>query len=146
MSSVLFLHFPLQKRRTLPSRLTKFIPVPGAISLPQKLHLCTWGNGFTYLIFLASRSVSRRSSMSSMRTGPFTFRVMIRPLSLPSSILTLTCMISPVSPVLPMIWMTVAGVRRSESWLILLHEFLDFLYYLGDQVLGVPRVLDGGCG
>ena len=146
MSNVLFLHLELQNRRTLPSRLTKLVPVPGGISFPQKLHFCTWGNPYTYLIFLASRSVSRRSSTSSMRTGPFTLRVIIRPLSLPSSILTLTCITSPVSPVLPSIWMTVEGVRRSESWLMLLHEFLDFLNDLGDKLLGVTGVLYGRRG
>jgi hypothetical protein len=42
-SMALFLHLLLQKRNTLPSRRTKFIPVPGAIASPQKLHLWTCG-------------------------------------------------------------------------------------------------------
>jgi hypothetical protein len=65
---------------------------------------------YRLLIFLASLSVSLSMRMSCSRTGPLTFRVMIRPLSLPSSMRTRTWMISPVTPVCPMIWMISAGV------------------------------------
>jgi hypothetical protein len=70
------------------------------------------------LIFLASLSVSLSMRMSFVRTGPFTFLVMMRPLSLPSSTRTLTCVIWPVVPVLPIIWMTSAGIRPSASSVI----------------------------
>ena len=53
-----------------------------------------------------------------MRTGPFTFLVMMRPRSLPSSTRTLTCVIWPVVPVRPIIWMTSAGVSPSASAVI----------------------------
>jgi len=43
-----------------------------------------------YLIFLASLSVSRSINTSFRRIGPLMFRVIIRPLSLPSSTRTLT--------------------------------------------------------
>ncbi len=54
-----------------------------------------------YLIFLASRSVSRSIKISFSRIGPFMLRVMILPLSRPSRTRTLTCMTSPVTPVRP---------------------------------------------
>ena len=43
--SMLFLHLLEQNRRSLPSRRTKLIPVPGGIALRQKLHSCVWGMG-----------------------------------------------------------------------------------------------------
>lgn len=141
--NVLFRHLLEQNLRTLPSRRTKPIPVPGAISFPQKLHLYTWGKLYTYLIFLASLSVSRRSKISSILIGPLTLRVMIRPLSLPSSILTRTCITSPVKPVLPRIWMTVEGVSKSESLLILLYNLLELADDFLDKVLGVAFFLYG---
>ena len=65
------------------------------------------------LIFLASRSVSRNNSMSAILIGPLTFLVRILPFSFPSRILTLTCVISPATPVRPTIWTTSAGVIDS---------------------------------
>ena len=67
-----------------------------------------------YLIFLASLSVSRSIRTSPILTGPFTFRVRILPLSRPSSNFTLTCVISPATPVLPTTWIISAGVTRSS--------------------------------
>jgi len=86
---------------------------------------------FTYLlIFLASLSVSLSMSVSCSRIGPLTLRVIMRPLSFPSSMRTRTWMISPVTPVCPMIWMTSAGVSSLVvsfcSLLIYVAPFLDW--------------------
>lgn len=81
--------------------------------------------------------------MSSDRIGPLTFRVIMRPLSLPSSTRTLTCVISPVALVRPITWMTVAGIFSNAAssgslflaLLILLlasSKFLDSTDYLLD--------------
>ncbi len=56
--------------------------------------------------------------MSASLTGPFTFLVRILPFSLPSSILTLTWVISPATPVRPTIWTTSAGVTDSALSLL----------------------------
>ncbi len=53
--------------------------------------------------------------MSWTLTGPLTLRVMMRPLSRPSSMRTLACVISPVTPVRAIIWMTSAGVNSSAA-------------------------------
>jgi len=57
--------------------------------------------------------------MSASLTGPFTFLVRMRPFSFPSRILTLTCVISPATPVRPTIWTTSAGVIVSALCLLL---------------------------
>lgn len=67
-----------------------------------------------YLIFFASLSVSRSMRTSLSRMGPFTFLVIMRPLSLPSRTLTLTWITSPVTPVRPIICVTSAGVSGSS--------------------------------
>lgn len=51
--------------------------------------------------------------MSASLIGPFTLRVRMRPFSFPSRIFTLTCVISPATPVRPTIWTTSAGVIDS---------------------------------
>ena len=68
-----------------------------------------------YLIFLASRSVSRSIRISFSRIGPLMFRVIILPLSRPSRTRTLTCMTSPVTPVRPITWVTSAGISGSSA-------------------------------
>ena len=40
---MLFLHLLEQNLRSLPSRRTSVMPVPGAMVLPQKLQSCVWG-------------------------------------------------------------------------------------------------------
>ena len=103
----------------MPSFLTYIKPVPCWKSFPQNEHRLCFGiccfRSLVYLIFLASRSVSLSKRTSSTRTGPFTLREMIRPLSLPSSMRTLTWEISPVTPALPMTWITCAGVNAASS-------------------------------
>ena len=64
------------------------------------------------MIFLASLSVSLNIRTSSSLIGPLTFRVNILPLSFPSRIFTLTWVISPATPVLPIIWIICAGYKR----------------------------------
>ena len=65
------------------------------------------------VIFLASLSVSLSIKRSWTRMGPLTLRVMIRPLSFPPRIRTLTCTISPVTLVRPMTAITSAGVKSA---------------------------------
>ena len=72
-------------------------------------------------IFLASRSVSRNNSTSASLIGPLTFLVRMRPFSFPSRIFTLTCVISPATPVLP----TICTSRASEDATTLLSELED---------------------
>ena len=52
---------------------------------------------------------------SWIRTGPLTLREIIRPLSFPSRMRTLTWLISPVTPVRPMTWIISAGVSSTCS-------------------------------
>src|SRR3990170_5154155 len=65
--------------------------------------------------FRASRAVSRSMRTSPTWTDPFTFRVMIRPLSRPSSTRTLTWVASPVIPVRPTTSTTSAGMLSSSA-------------------------------
>lgn len=54
--SVLFLHFPEQNQRIVPSFLTYIIPVPDGNSLPQKEHFLDLGIGLSpYAGFQLSR-------------------------------------------------------------------------------------------
>src|SRR4030067_150835 len=86
--SVLFLHFPEQNHKSVPSFLTYIMPVPAGNSLPQNEHFLGFGIAFSplwlcvsyLLIFFASRSVSLSIKMSCTLTGPLTFREMMRPL------------------------------------------------------------------
>jgi hypothetical protein len=103
-------HLLEQNQSIDPSFLINIIPVPDGNSLPQNEHLLGLGTvdvSFHFLfegyllIFLASLSVSLSINMSWTRTGPLTLRVMMRPLSFPSRILTRTWLISPVTPVRP---------------------------------------------
>lgn len=73
----------------------------------------------SYFIFRASRSVSRSINVSFILIEPLTFLVRIRPLSLPSRILTLTWITSPAIPVRPTIWITSAGLMRSSDDLLI---------------------------
>ena len=72
-----------------------------------------------YFIFRASRSVSRSINISFILIDPLTFLVRIRPLSLPSRILTLTWITSPAIPVRPTIWITSAGFIFSSDDLLI---------------------------
>ena len=90
--------------------LGKVLPTKGACIGSRQL-----SDASPYLIFLASLSVSRSIKISPVRIGPLMFLVMTRPLSRPSKILTLTWMTSPVTPVLPIIWVTSAGVIASSE-------------------------------
>jgi hypothetical protein len=68
--------------------------------------------------------------------GPFTFLVRILPFSFPSRILTLTCVISPATPVRPTIWTTSAGVI--DSALCLLPLLLNYVYAFAVAVCAAP--------
>ena len=120
-SSELFLHLPEQNHRMVPSFLMYIMPVPLGKSLPQNEHFRGLGICFSsvnaYLlleIFFASLSVSLSIRMSCARTGPLTFRVIMRPLSFPSKMRTRTCEISPVTPVRPITWITSDGISASS--------------------------------
>ncbi len=58
-TTALVRHLLPQNLSTLPSRRTKFLPVPGAISVPQKLHLWTCGITFHPNGFSLPRALSR---------------------------------------------------------------------------------------
>ena len=62
---------------------------------------------------ILTRNVKGSVRMSDILTEPFTFLVRILPLSLPSSIFTLTWITSPAIPVLPTICITSAEVGTS---------------------------------
>jgi hypothetical protein len=112
------LHFPEQNQRIVPSCLTYIMPVPAGKLVPQNEHFLGFGIVFcsVYLvIFFASRSVSLSMSMSWTLMGPLTFLEMMRPLSRPSRMRTRTCVISPVTPVRPMIWMTSEGISSPSA-------------------------------
>jgi len=68
--------------------------------------------------------------MSSTRMGPFTFLVIMRPLSLPSSMRTRTCEISPVALVRPITWITSAGMCSSSSVFVVSSFLLIFIVCL----------------
>ena len=128
-----FLHFEEQYQKVAASFLMYITPVPSGIGLPQNEHLLGLYDISTnqpsfalthYFIFLASRSVSRSIKTSPILTGPFTFRVRILPLSRPSRSFTLTCVISPATPVLPTTWMISAGVTRSSALVLKKIHFL----------------------
>src|SRR5712692_11540377 len=74
-----------------------------------------WRRLRLYLIFFASLSVSRSMRTSLSLIGPFTFLVIIRPLSRPSNTLTRTWITSPVTPVRPMTCVTSAGMSGSSD-------------------------------
>lgn len=121
------MHLLESNQRIEPSFLTYIMPVPAGKSAPQNEHFLGFGMtnylDLVYLvIFFASLSVSRSIRMSCTRTGPLTLRVMILPLSLPSIIRTRTCVISPVTPVRPMICMTSDGTASSAASLLLITE------------------------
>ena len=118
-SKELFLHLLEQNHRIEPSFFTNIMPVPAGKLLPQNEHFLGLGKSdlpkvflvLGYLeIFLASLSVSLSIKMSWVLTGPLTLRVMMRPLSFPSKMRTLTCAISPVTLVRPMTCITSAGM------------------------------------
>ena len=95
----------------------------------------------------ASRAVSRSWRTSPSRTGPSTFRVMIRPLFSPSRMRHLTCMASPCIPVRPTTSMTSAGVEPPvDSSALILPEFLDLLGDVVDVARRLAGVDDGGRG
>src|SRR6056297_2758591 len=95
----------------------------------------------------ASRAVSRSWSTSPTRTGPSTFRVMMRPWLPPSWMRHLTCMASPCIPVLPTTSMTSAAVEAdSSSALMGLPELLELRGDVVDLLAGVAGVDDGGGG
>src|SRR5712692_9685923 len=74
-----------------------------------------WRRLRLYLIFFASLSVSRSMRTSLSLIGPFTFLVIIRPLSRPSNTLTRTWITSPVTPVRPITCVTSSGMSGSSD-------------------------------
>src|SRR3970282_2894245 len=92
------------------------LPVPGSMSFPQKEQdRLTGMSGHRTDSLRASRAVSRSMRTSPTWTEPFTFRVMIRPLSRPSCTRTLTGLASPAIPVRPTISTTSAGMLSSSA-------------------------------
>jgi hypothetical protein len=127
-----FRHFDEQYQKVAASFRMYMTPIPRGIGFPQNEHRLGLYDisrihspkNSHYLIFLASRSVSRSINTSAILTGPLTFLVKIRPLSRPSRSFTRTCVISPATPVLPTTCMTSAGVTRSSvRVLMLLHPY-----------------------
>src|SRR3972149_1572096 len=77
---------------------------------------------------------------------PFTFLVMMRPLSRPSSTRTLTCTASPVTPVRPTTSTTSAGMPSSSPMLSSLLQGAELRHELVEHRLRLARIRDRHTG
>src|SRR3990170_1646723 len=104
------------------------------------------GHAHLTLSLRASRAVSRSMRTSPSCTEPFTFRVMMRPLSRPSSTRTLTCTASPVIPVRPTTSTTSAGMPSSSPMVPSLLQGAELRHELVEHRLRLARVRDRHAG